>query len=129
MCSKKSMQVFCERKWIPFCRREPSLLSQRTQGFLLNNIPGAQKEWSNETCDQLEVSQSVGGGPTFQNGGLSTRNNGNCFLHLRVWTFHYSQYSYSYPSLNPSSIAGPTNHYYKRKRGLLLIFLICITYF
>ena len=92
VCSKKSMQVFCERKWIPFYRREPSLLSQRTQGFPLNNIPGAQKEWSNETCDQLEVSQSVGGGPTFQNGGqfpvphnpfqLSTQHNSNCFLHL-----------------------------------------------
>ena len=39
------------------------------RGFLLNNIPGAQKEWSNETYNQLEVSQSVGGGPTFQNGG------------------------------------------------------------
>ena len=40
-----------------------------TRGLLLNNFPSAQKEWPNEVSDQLEVPQSVGGGPTFQNGG------------------------------------------------------------
>ena len=39
------------------------------------------------------------------------------FFTLRAWTSHCSQYTHSYPS----SIAGPTNHYYKRKGGLLLI--------
>ena len=92
VCSKKSRQVFCKRKWIPFCRREPSLLSQTTQGVSTQQYSWCPKQWSNETCDQLEVSQSVGGGPTFQNGGqfpvphnpfqLSTQHAGNCFLSM-----------------------------------------------
>ena len=40
-----------------------------TWGLLLNNFPNAQKEWPNEASGQLEVPQSVGRGPTFQNGG------------------------------------------------------------
>ena len=38
------------------------------RGFLLYNS-GPQEEWSDETCDQFEKPQSMGGGPTLQNGG------------------------------------------------------------
>ena len=54
---------------IPFAEGSYLSCHRGSRGFLLNDFPGAQKEWSNETCNQFEVPQSVGGGPTFQNGG------------------------------------------------------------
>ena len=53
----------------PVAKRGHIFVPAKHRGFLLHNISGPQEEWSDETCDQFKEPQSMGGGPSLQNGG------------------------------------------------------------
>ena len=57
------LKALVEKRQRPFCRKG---LSSIAWGALLNNIPGPQEKWSNETYN---TSISLGGDPTLQDGG------------------------------------------------------------